>query len=1548
MLSAGKSEDAVAIIGMALRYAGASTVKQYWQNIRNNVDALHSATDEEVLEAGVDPRRVEDPAYVRPAAFIPHTADFDATFFGFSAHDAAIVDPQHRVFLECAWEAFEDAGYNPLASGIGVGVVAGCGANSYRKQNLGPNISMGSMLETMVGNDKDFLATRVAYKLNLTGPAVVVQSACSTSLVATKMAFDSLRSGECSMALAGGVSISFPQNTGYVFEPGMILSPDGRCRAFDAQAGGTAIGRGAGAVLLKPLSAAIRDNDHIYAVIRGAALNNDGASKAGYTAPSLDGQAAVIRKSMSIAGFAPATVRYVEAHGTGTQIGDSIEIAALAQAFGDAPLPAGSCTISSVKPNVGHTDTAAGVSGLIKAALALHHRMVPGTLYFQQPNPELGLHRTPFRVIPEMEPYTGEAAYRAGVSAFGIGGTNAHVSLEEWRPEAGRPSPEVSSADPTTAPQPLPAATNGHHRDTAPVARMFPLSANSPSALARVRQQLADFIEASPEVPLEDIAFTLQAGRKAFTHRSFLVARDRHSLVAALRSADPPKHQQATITDQRRPDVYFLFPGQGAQYVNMTRGLYETDAAFRAMIDHGCEVLRPQLGLDLRSILYPAPGDEEAAGKRLQQTEITQPAVFLVEYAIARRLIDYGIAPTALIGHSLGEYVASVIAGVFQLDTHLRLIAERGRLIQTIPGGSMLAVSLSEQELLLRLPEGICIAAINAPRQTIVSGPTDLIDAFYHQLLKDRIACQLLPTSHAFHSSMLDPLAGSTAANLRKIPASAMKIPFVSNLTGTWITEDEAKSPEYWEKHLRHAVRFADGFSLLIKKGHAVLVEVGPGETLLALARSATKGMKGFRHIPTTRRATVHTPDDEHWMQALGQLWIAGVSVDWQATYGEIRPQRVSLPTYPFERQRYWIDHSPKTQQPDPAQAAGPLRKQPDPKSWLYTRSWQSSTAQPAPAAPRTGQHWLIFKDPVLDRLGAVTQQLTATGTVTLAVPGQYFKKISGNAFVLDKDQPADLASLMQHLQEAGNWPTAILYPVAEGEAPQAGIEKLFALCHSISSLQQPPVDLFVLTDRAFDVFEDGTCRPASTAFASLIDAIGLEVQNVRTHVVDCDYQQPRLLGRQICHELIYRGESPLVAFRGRTRWQPSWSPLLPAATDAIESRPLRPGGTYIVAGGTGGIGLALAQYLARTASAHLVLVSRNAFAPPSEWERLAADSSAAASDRIKAQALSEIRLFGGTVELCSADLADVVRMRQVVAHARQHNGTIAGIIHAAGIVAPTPVGTTSRETIDAIFTSKDAGTRWIEEVLQAPAQAPDFVVLCSSLSAIVPSVGLSVYGASNAILDGFAAAHDNPEHTRVISANWDNWSETGMAHDAAAGQQAHHLRGLKEFGITSQEGEQVFDYLLRAPGSQVAVSTRPLPAWISQLRTIYSAEPDSAAAATGTVAGEHHPRPDLTQEYAPPTNDTEKIVVGIWQELLGLDRVGIHDDFFELGGHSLLGTQVIARVREHFQVDFPLRLIFEATTPESFSSLLLTLPRISKPGHRLEEEGAARQEIEI
>ncbi|HEY5253581.1 MAG TPA: type I polyketide synthase, partial [Acidobacteriaceae bacterium] len=646
--AATHNEKGIAIVGVAGRFPGARTVKDFWRNLTDGVEGIQFASTEELTAAGVDPGLMAHPDYV-PAAGRVHEPDyFDASFFGFSAREAEIIDPQQRVFLECAWDALEDAGCDASSYPGAIGVFAGAGMNTYGVINLFSNpdvIESAGGYQVMVGNDKDFLCSRVAYKLNLRGPAVGVQTACSTSLVAVQMAFESLLRRECDMALAGGVSIPIPQYPGYLYVPGMILSRDGHCRAFDAAASGTVPGGGAGIAVLKRLDDAIADRDHIYAVIRGAAVNNDGSAKVGYSAPSVEGQSSVIRKAMQMAGFAPESVGYIEAHGTGTEVGDPIEFAALSKVFESAAAKPESCRLGSVKTNIGHLDTAAGIAGLIKTALAVEHRAIPATLHFVKTNPLIDFKKTPFVVNSSLTAYDKPGPFRAGVSSFGIGGTNAHVSLEEA---------PLTPSDPLNASQ------------------LIVLSAKTSSALEARSSQLLGFLEENPTANLADIAFTLQKGRQAFQHRRVLVGRDVAALKAALeapRSQSP--RSQSLRTDKVPAEAQktaFLFPGQGSQYVNMSLDLYRTTAVFRDSVDRCCELLKPHLDLDLRGLLFPQPDQEKEAEARLNQTAITQPALFVIEYSMAKLFMECGIQPVAMLGHSVGEYVAACLAGVFSLE----------------------------------------------------------------------------------------------------------------------------------------------------------------------------------------------------------------------------------------------------------------------------------------------------------------------------------------------------------------------------------------------------------------------------------------------------------------------------------------------------------------------------------------------------------------------------------------------------------------------------------------------------------------------------------------------------------------------------------------------------------------------------------------------------------------------------------------------------------------------------------------------------------------
>ena len=845
-------------------------------------------SDDELELGSVD---IRDSNFVKARGVLGEVDLFDAGFFGIQPKEAELMDPQHRVFLECAWDALENAGYDPERYAGLIGTYAGLSLNTYLLYNL--CVNRGSIEQWMnshqlsahpslLGNDKDFLPSRVSYKLNLKGPSITIQTACSTSLVAVCQACQALQTYQCDMALAGGVSISFPQRRGYLFQEGAMVSSDGHCRAFDAAAEGTVFGAGVGIIVLKRLAEAVADGDSIHAVIKGFGLNNDGSGKLSFMAPSANGQAEAILAAQAMAGVEAESISYVEAHGTGTPLGDPIEIAALTQAFRATTQAKRFCAIGSVKTNVGHLEAAAGVTGLIKTVLALKHKLLPASLHFRQPNPQIDFEESPFYVNARLSEWKcDESPRRAGVSSFGVGGTNAHVVLEE--------------APPCEPPHPS--------RDW----QLIVLSARTDSALESAASNLADYFEKSPDVNIADAAYTLQVGRQPFNHRRVLVCRDRADGLAALKSKES-KRDLSEVLSRRDSPVAFMFPGQGTQRINMGLDLYQSEPTFKEEIDRCAEILLPHLHVDLRAFLYPAAERAKAAEDQLLQTKYTQPALFIVEYALARLWMEWGVRPQSMIGHSIGEYVAACIAGVFSLEDALELVAERARLVQEQPGGAMLAVKLAEKEVLPLLDHQLSIAAINSPTLCVVSGPEPNVKALERGLESRGVTSRRLQTSHAFHSPMMDPVIPPFTDVVRKKNLQLPKLPFITNVTAGWITPAEATDPNHWGKHVRQEVRFADGLAELLKDPNLILLEVGPGQTLSTLARqhpARASEQKMLASLPTHSEKSSETFS---MLTVLGKLWMAGVSVDWTGFYARERRQRIPLPTYPFERKRFWVD----------------------------------------------------------------------------------------------------------------------------------------------------------------------------------------------------------------------------------------------------------------------------------------------------------------------------------------------------------------------------------------------------------------------------------------------------------------------------------------------------------------------------------------------------------------------------------------------------------------------------------------------------------------
>jgi amino acid adenylation domain-containing protein len=1368
----------IAIIGMAGRFPGAGDVEAFWANLRDGVESISFFSDEVLAAAGVEPALFSRPDYVRARGVLAGAALFDAGLFGLSPREAETMDPQHRVFLEAAWEALERAGYDSETYAGRAGVYAGASPNSYLLFSLASHERRAALadLPALIGSQADALTMRVSYKLNLRGPSVTVQTACSTSLVAVCLACQSLLDDQCDMALAGGVSISVPQETGYRYQEGGISSPDGHCRAFDARAQGTVSGSGVGVVVLRRLADALADGDSVLAVIKGFAVNNDGADKVGYTAPSVAGQAAVIAVAQAQAGIDPATVGYVEAHGTATPLGDPIEIAALAQAFRAGGGRAGRCALGSVKSNIGHLDAAAGVAGLIKAVLALQHQQLPPSLHFTAPNPQIDFAQTPFYVNAALADWpAGAQPRRAGVSSFGIGGTNAHVVLEE-------------------PPAPLPS-------DQGQPWQLLLISARTPAALETATANLAAYLRQHPAAPMADLAYTLQVGRRALGARRALVCRDRDDALRALDAGDARVLTRVEASAER--PVVFMFPGQGAQRIGMGDELYQSEARFRTVIDQCAELLMPHLGLDLRAVLYPQDagsstnaerrttnGDADAtdsscvlrpASELLDQTQYAQPALFVVEYALAQLWMAWGVLPQALIGHSIGEYVAATLAGVLALDDALALVAARGRLLQQLPGGGMLAVALAEQELRPLLTAGLDLAAVNGPAACVVAGPDAALAGLEQQLTSAGVPCRRLRTSHAFHSAMVEPALDAFGAVLRDVTLRPPRIPYLSNLTGSWISAAQATDPAYWVAHLRQTVRFADGLRTL-GQPEQILLEVGPGHALSALARQHPQRAAGQLVLTTLDRQGEHASERAALLGTLAQLWLAGARPSWGALHAGVRRQRLVLPTYPFERQRYWVEQERQPTEQSAAPEDAP-RKRPDIADWFYLPSWKRSLAA-HPAGPISdGPAWLLFIDD--DGLGALlTQRLGQAGAAVVSVAaGERWGRLGERAYAIAPSRAADYDALLAELDGLNLRPGRIVHlwgvtsddqasaPGFRAAAQARGFYSVLTLAQALGRRgAAEPLELRVLTNAMQAIAGEATLFPEKATVLGLCQAIPQEYAQIACQSVDLvrpalGWAEPVFVA-QLLAELAAPISDPVIAYRGRDRWTQTFEP---ARLAQAQARPpvLRERGVYLITGGFGGIGMALARELGSAVQARLVLVGRTPLPERASWAGWLATHAEADPVGRKLRAVLALEASGAEVLTLSADVTDEAQMRAVVAQARQRFGAINGVIHAAGGAGGGVIQLKSPAVAAQVLAPRLQGSWALEQALAD--QRLDLLVLCSSLASVVGGFGQADYCAANAFLDAFARAYAPRSAACVVAINWDTWQAVGMAAAAAA-----------------------------------------------------------------------------------------------------------------------------------------------------------------------------------
>ncbi|MFD6624415.1 SDR family NAD(P)-dependent oxidoreductase [Streptomyces diastaticus] len=1356
------SDERIAVIGLAGRFPGASDIETFWSNVTSGRVSVDKLSDESLRAAGVPENRISDPNYIKYSPLIGDASQFDAALFGFTRREAELRDPQQRIFLEVAYSALEDAGVSPWQSDSSIGVFASGGANRYAEQNIRRNAqAMRTFRDIAIetGNHNDYVATIVSYKLNLRGPSLTVATACSSSLVAVHMACQSLRNGECDVALAGGVQLEMPYGGGHPWVQGGILTRSGLVRPFDAAADGTMFGNGAGAVILKPLSDARRDGDRVLAVIRGSAINNDGDRKVGFTAPSIDGQFAAIYEALTVSGVDPADIGYLEGHGTGTSVGDPIEVQALTHAYREFTDRRGYCVISSVKGNIGHLGPASGVAGLIKTVLSVSRGVAPGTASYHSPNPLMEIGETPFRVTAESEAWPLEGTRFAGVSSFGVGGTNAHVVIEEGdAPVRSVPSRRK--------------------------AFVVPLSAASTDSLHESVERIAEYWTATGEEPA-DIAHSLRRRPLHFKHRIAVVGTDRDAVADTL--AESRETEPTPVVDDLR--TAFLYPGQGTQHNDMARELYDDEPVFRAEFERCLDLFGPPVAGVLRSCLLDRNSGPDSAAE-LTRTQYTQPALFAVEWALTALWASWGIKPSAMIGHSIGEIVAATVAGVFDLPTAARLVVLRGQLLADGPEGRMIGVPLSwnEADALVAGREGLWVSADNGPRSCVIAGLPQAVADLVSELSGKGLRSVDLAVHRAFHTPLTEPAARRLTEFVAQASLSAPVVPWVSNVTGDWITDEDAVSPEYWGRHVLMPVRFREAVEKLAGLADTATLEVGPGRTLSQLARRQMPGAQPVRPLASLPQSGDRAGALKTLYQAAATLWQSGAPVDWTRLTADEQRWTVPAPGYAFDRQSYWIAPDPKPLPGAVAPAATPAEPSRDDR--LTVPRWTENPPSGTPEDAVAGRRWLLIGNHDND-VRTIADRLRAQNTAGVTT-------LTGRATATDR-----LAARVREELRDHSGPLEVLHLSLWGERPEgmpdrrAGdywldrgywqLQQLLAELDRCTAAQ--PVRLTAVTSGMWNVSGAEPTEPAKAPAAALLDVAAKEIASLKTRVIDlpagsegpADASPGDAVWDRVAHASV--DDSERLALRGHRAWSLSYG-TVPDQVVEQGSPDVRAGQTWVVTGGLGALGLVAAESLARRAPVRLALLGRRGLPPRDQWSTPGVlDESQVRS----VAAIGRMEAAGATVHILAADVADREAMADALKQVRAELGPLHGVVHAAGITGGGMLVVKDRATAEAVLRPKIQGTQILDELA---GDEPEVFVLFSSMAAITGQFGLADYAAANAYLDAFAHERARRRPGRSLSINWPSWAGAGMAVDAADKQSRFHpLAGSTEEASPARTG---------------------------------------------------------------------------------------------------------------------------------------------------------------
>jgi phthiocerol/phenolphthiocerol synthesis type-I polyketide synthase E len=1500
------SDEAIAVVGLAAKVPGARDVDEYWSNLVRGRETVCSLSDEQLRGYGVPEELLSSPAYVKTAAMVPDAEYFDAKLFRMTPREAELCDPQTRLFLEVAHSALENAGYDPTTLGYGVGVYATAGPPRYTEQHLLPHPEFADSIISgvMTLSHRDYVATTVSYKLDLRGPSITVLTACSSSLIALYLACQALRTGDCDMAVVGGADVEFPFGNGYLWEPGGVRSRDGHCRPFDAAATGTVFGSGACAAVVRRLSDALAQRDHISAVIRGIAVNNDGADKVSFGAPSSSGQTAVIMETMALAGLRPEDISYVEAHGTGTPLGDPIEIAALAEAYArlaGAGRPAGGCGIGSVKGNIGHLGPVSGMAGLIKVALSLDREQLPPSINFTTPNPQLNLESTPFRVHDRLAPWPRDPQRprRAALSSMGIGGSNAHVVLEE--------PPARSRAD--HAGQPL----------------VLPWSGQTAAAEQATRGRLAQFFTGCGESAFADAVATLQRGRTRYPVRAAVVCGSAHDAAAMLGALDSGR----VLAPGRPPGppapVSLLFPGQGSQHVGMALGLYRDVLPFARALDGWLDLLDGP-DLPLRDCWQGT-----ASSADINDTAFAQPLLFAVEVALAQLWQEAGIRPAALLGHSVGEIAAATVAGIFAPADAAALVLARAQAMGDLPaGGGMLAVAADEDDVRPLLPDSVSVGVVNGPAQIVLSGPDDELRQIAAALAERGISGRRLRTSGAFHTPALNEAAAAFERAISGISARPPAIPVFSAATGAQITETEAADPSFWARQLVSPVRFAEALDALLETGDGVLVEAGPGQVLTGLVRRHPRARQGrLTAVPCLpRQGGDDAADMVSLLSAAARLWTEGHDIAWEQVGQPPLRHRTPLPGYPYQRERFWIeppaaarDGAAAARRAGSAAATDQRDGMPAPTGSdgtpFSTVAWTQSPAGPVAASQQGATAVVLLPDQpqrALDVLLALEQ--AGLRTVRLRPSDAYL--CCGDEFGVRPGVANDVRRAFDEIADRGEHPELLVHAAAAQTWPQTSARNVeqqldrsfFGLLALIQhGLRTSPAGrlpgLVALATGSVDVSGADPVEPVKASLHGAMRTFAVEMPWVSSKLIDVS---ANTTASELCAELCRDDGQLVVALRGRRRWVPQEVPLRVVPGRAA---PVRRHGVYVITGGLGGLGLEMMRGLAAGgACPRITLLGRHVPDEGAQHGRRPADG----DDRMSVvdTAVREASSLGAQVRLIRCDVGDARQVRRALDVVTTHDGPLNGLMHLAGVAGDGMLPLRRPELAAEVLRPKVLGTYTLAEAL-AGRPPLDFVVFFSSRAAVDGLAGSGDYAAANAVLDLYARDTGLPAD-RVLSINFPSWAKVGMASlRPAAGA------GGTAVGIDPAVGVDLVLTLLSARTPEQVV-VRPFAGGrpVTLPDAAGAAGRDARPATAGSATAPESPVVAMA-----PTASVADWVRQLWSQALGIADVAPDDDFFDLGGDSLSAIELMTKVRDIFGVELSIGVVLEAPTLGELCAML-------------------------